>query len=188
MHSSRLSTILQHGGIAVIPTDTIYGIVANALDRKAVRRLFALRRKIPRKPFVVLIDAISRLKEFGVTLDTKQKKFLSCIWPGKVSVIFPCEKSKFSYLHLGTNTLAFRLPKGKRLNALLRKVGPLVAPSANPEGKKPAETIAQAKNYFGVRIDAYVNAGRISGEPSTVVSLVGLSPKVLREGAVKIKL
>ncbi|HBV01709.1 MAG TPA: threonylcarbamoyl-AMP synthase [Candidatus Taylorbacteria bacterium] len=185
MDSFSVSTILKNGGLAVIPTDTIYGVVARALDRKAVERLFAIRRKTPQKPFVILIDNISRLKEFGVTLDAKQKKFLSDVWPRKVSIIFPCAKRKFSYLHLKTNTLAFRLPKGEKLNTLLRKTGPLVAPSANPEGKKPAETIAEAKNYFGTRVDVYIGAGRLRGKPSTVISLVGSSPKVLRQGAVK---
>ena len=95
MNFSSASTILKRGGLAVIPTDTIYGIVARALDRKAVKRLFALRRKTSLKPFVILIDNISRLKKFGVTLDAKQKKFLNGVWPGKVSVIFPCAKKNF---------------------------------------------------------------------------------------------
>ncbi|MSU55885.1 MAG: threonylcarbamoyl-AMP synthase [Candidatus Taylorbacteria bacterium] len=185
---STLINLLKKGGIGVIPTDTIYGVVVRALDKKAVKKLYALRRKTPEKPFIVLISSITELAGFAITPTPAVSRFLKTVWPGKVSVIFPCKAKKFSYLHLGTNTLAFRLPKSKKLQTLLKKTGPLLAPSANPEGEKPAETIAEAKKYFGEKIDVYVSAGRLRGKPSTLVSFLGDSPKVLRAGAVKIKI
>lgn len=181
-----LVAVLRHGGIAVIPTDTMYGIVAGARDKKAVARLYRLRRVTPRKPFIILIDSISRLREFEITLNLAQEAFLNRVWPGKVSVVLPCAQKAFAYLHRDTKALAFRLPKSKTLIALLQKTGPLVAPSANPEGKRPAATIAAAKRYFGGRVDIYQNASRKPGKPSTLVSLLGSTPKVLREGAVDV--
>ncbi len=186
MSLSRVVPLLQKGGIVVIPTDTIYGIIAKAFDRTAVKRLFAFRRASPRKPFVILIDSVSRLKEFGITLNAAQRRFLRDVWPGKVSVVLSCPIKEFAYLHCGRKTLAFRLPNTKGLRTLLKKTGPLVAPSANPEGMRPAETAAAARRYFGARVDAYVGAGRMSGKPSTLVSFTGASPKVLREGAVSL--
>lgn len=194
MPNSKVESILKHGGLAVIPTDTIYGIVARASIRQAVARLYALRRpmragKTARKPFIILIGGILQLREFDVQLTPQQKAFLKKVWPGKVSVVLLCPSKKFSYLHLGTNTLAFRLPKSPKLQTLLAKTGPLVAPSANPEGKKPAQTIAEAKKYFGEKVDIYVNADKTySGKPSTLVSLLEKEPRVLREGGVKIKI
>ena len=179
--------ILNDGGIAVIPTDTIYGVVAKARDRKAVTRLYALRRKTPNKPFIILISSVKDLAQFGIRPDRKTAEFLTSVWPGKVSVILPCLGKTFSYLHLGTATLAFRLPKSKSLLALLKETGPLVAPSANREGEKPAETIAEAKKYFGDEVDLYIGGNKkMRGKPSTLVSLVTGTPVVLREGAVKI--
>lgn len=188
MPLSKIISILKHGGLAVIPTDTIYGIVARARDRKAITLLYRIRRQTAKKPFIVLIDRIARLREFGIHPTLAQKLFLKKVWPGKVSVILPCALRQFSYLHLRTKTLAFRLPKSKRLLALLEKTGPLVAPSANLEGEKPAETVSEAKKYFGSRVDAYVGGGRMRGTPSTIVSLLGSSPKVLRRGAVDVTL
>lgn len=182
--SPRIISILRHGGIAVIPTDTMYGIVARACDRNAVARLYELRRVTSRKPFIILIDSISRLREFGITLNAAQETFLDLVWPGKVSVVLPCAQEAFAYLHRGTKTLAFRFPKNKTLVALIRKTGPLVAPSANPEGKRPAETIAAAKRYFGAQVALYHGVSRKQGKPSTLVSLLDSFPKVLREGAV----
>lgn len=191
----KVASVLKDGGIAVIPTDTIYGIVGRASIRKAVVRLYALRRKTParheggaKKPFIVLIDSLTRLQNFGIRLTPIQKLFLKKIWPGKVSVVLPCPSKKFSYLHLGTNTLAFRLPKSKSLQTILKKTGPLVAPSANPEGRKPAQTIAEAKKYFGGKVDVYTGSRKkFSGKPSTLISLLNDKPVVIREGVVKVK-
>ncbi|MEK7169734.1 MAG: L-threonylcarbamoyladenylate synthase [Patescibacteria group bacterium] len=184
--NQSVARVLSIGGIAVIPTDTLYGVVARAHDKEAAARLFTLRRATTPKPFIILIDDISRLPEFGVRITPAEQTFLKKIWPGKVSVILPCWTKRFSYLHLGTNTLAFRLPKSKKLQKLLAETGPLLAPSANPEGQQPAKTITEAKKYFGNTVDAYFSAGRMSGEPSTLVSLLSGKPVVLREGAVQI--
>lgn len=186
MSLSSLVRVLQRGGIAVIPTDTVYGIVARARDRSAVARLYRLRRITPRKPFIILIDSVARLGEFGIALDAAQRKFLARVWPGKISVVLPCAKKKFAYLHLGKSALAFRLPKNRTLTALLRNTGPLVAPSANPEGMKPAETVSEARRYFGDSVDIYTRVSRKRGKPSTLVSFLGSVPKVLRKGAANV--
>ena len=78
-------------------------------------------------------------------------------WPGKVSLIL--------------NGTAFRLPKNKKLIEILKKTGPLVAPSTNIEGKKPAETITQAKKYFGDKVDFYVSGGTLKSKPSALISI-----------------
>ncbi len=188
MFSTHLSSLLSRGGLAVIPTDTIYGIVAKALNRKAVERLYAFRRETAQKPFIVLISDITDLRVFGCKVTLVQEKFLKKVWPGKVSVVFPCKAKKFSYLHRNTGSLAFRLPRSSRLQALLKETGPLVAPSANFEGKTPARTIKEAKSYFGTHVDMYIGAKRAYvGKPSTLVSLLSGAPQVLREGAVTIE-
>lgn len=183
----RALDALQQGGLAVLPTDTIYGIVAKALDKRAVKRLYALRRTSSKKPFIILISSLRDLAAFGLEPSATELHFLSRVWPGKMSVVLRASGKRFGYLHRGTNTLAFRLPKKKSLQALLRKTGPLAAPSANPEGEKPAETVAEAKAYFGNQVDAYVAAGRGTNIPSTLVSLIGGKPVVIRRGSVRIR-
>jgi L-threonylcarbamoyladenylate synthase len=88
-------------------------------------------------------------------------------------------------LHLGTQSLAFRVPKPKGLQSLLKKTGPLVAPSANPEGMKPALTMREAKKYFGNAVALYV-PGLVHRAPSSLVSLLGPTPVVISRGTVKI--
>ncbi len=175
--------ILKAGGIGILPTDTLYGIVGSAFSKKAVKRIYAVKGRDENKPFIILISSQSDLKKFGVELTKEQRTFLSAAWKGRraTSVILPVPLKKFEYLHRGTQSLAFRLPNNKELLLLLKKTGPLVAPSANPHGKEPAHTIADAKEYFGDNIDFYIAGGRKEGKPSRLISLMSERLEVLRE-------
>jgi len=182
-----IAPILKLGGVGVIPTDTLYGIVGSALDKKTVERVYQLRKRELSKPMIILIPSLSDLKKFGIILSSSQKKILGEVWPAKVSVIFECKLKKWEYLHRGQKTLAFRFPADEELVSLLKKVGPLVAPSANLSGKKPAETYLEAKKYFGEDVDFYVDCGKLKSKPSTLVEFGKDGKlKILREGAVRI--
>jgi L-threonylcarbamoyladenylate synthase len=86
-------------------------------------------------------------------------------------VILECSNRKLEYLHRGTKTLAFRLPKDGKIRKFLGKTGPLVAPSANPEGKKPARNVREAQGYFGSAVDFYLDGGLVKAEPSTLIEI-----------------
>lgn len=189
MKTSELITEkIKSDKIGVIPTDTIYGVAASAFSRKAVARAYKILKRNPKKPFIVLISSIKDLALFKVELDHKTEEILDNIWPGRISAVLPVKARKFEYLHRGTKTLAFRLPKEKNLADLLKKTGPLISTSTNPEGLKTAETIAQAKKYFGDGIDFYVNGGKIKSLPSTLVEIKEGKIRVLRDGSGNIKL
>ncbi len=189
--TSGAAAILRRGGVGILPTDTLYGIVGQAFSREAVRRIYLLRRRNPKKPMIILIGDIGDLRLFGIRLTPQTKAAVRVLWPGKVSVLldFPLRNKRllrtFSYLHRGTKSLAFRLPAPQALRSLLRKTGPLVAPSANFEGEPPALTPAVARAYFGDRVDFYLDRGRRAGKPSTLVRLEKGRVVVLREGAVR---
>jgi L-threonylcarbamoyladenylate synthase len=176
--SSQAAKILKGGGVGVVPTDTLYGISASIFFPEAIARIYRLRRRNPQKPLIVLISSFSDLKKLGVRLRKKEKTFLKGVWPGKVSVV----------LRRGKSTVAVRLPKHARLRAFLKKTGPLVSTSVNPEGLPPAKTIAQAKKYFGDKLDFYIDLGRLDSLPSTLVSLQKGKLEILRPGAARIKM
>lgn len=167
--------MLGAGKIGVIPTDTIYGIVGQALNKDAVERIYSVRKRNPNKPMIILISSTKDLELFGINADEKLKTILSQFWPGKTSVILPIDNDyflkKLTYLHRGTKTLAFRLPKEKKLTKLISQTGPLVAPSANTEGLPPSTTIEEAKKYFGNQVDFYVDGGKIECPPSKLIKI-----------------
>lgn len=184
--------ILKNGGVGVIPTDTIYGIVGSALKKEAVRKVSKIKKRSDGKGFIVLISSVEELKIFGMEINETARIFMKKFWPGKVSIEFISPLPKFDYLKKIGDTIAFRLPDKDDLLELLKQTGPLVAPSANPEGKSPAKNISEAKNYFGLpasegdKVDFYEDGGELDSEPSTLVKIVGDKVEVLRQGAVKV--
>lgn len=148
----------------MIPTDTIYGIVGLALNEKTVERISRIKKRSPEKPFINLIGGWSEVKKFGI--DISQYKIPENIEPT-------------TYIIEG---ISFRIPNVPELCDLLLKTGPLIAPSANPEGLPPARNIPQAKEYFGDSVDLYVDGGEISGKASRIIKLnIDGSVFVLRE-------
>lgn len=154
-----------------MPTDTIYGLVGRAFSKKAVERIYKIKKRNKNKPFIILVSSVEDIGMFGVSLSEETYLLLKKIFPAKVSVILPCDNRKFAYLHRGKKSLAFRVPKNLRLRRLIKKTGPLVAPSANPEGMILADTIQKAKEYFGDKVDFYFDAGKIREKPSVIIEI-----------------
>ncbi len=178
----KAKKILENEGVVILPTDTLYGIVASVDSKKAIDKIYKIKERDKSKPFIVLISSVKDLEKFNI------KGEFSKIFIPKVSVLLPCKQASFKYIHRGTGEIAFRLVgnKNKNLFNLIKKVGPIVAPSANKESLKPAETIKDAKDYFGLDVDFYINGGKKVGEPSTLIRVKDGAIEILRQGRVKI--
>jgi L-threonylcarbamoyladenylate synthase len=180
---TAIEILRKTGAVGVIPTDTVYGVVARAVDPEAVARLYTLKKR-EAKPGTIIAASINQLAELGIKL-----RYLTAVqqfWPGAVSVVIPCGED-LAYLHGGLRSLAVRIPADLQLRAFLEQTGPLLTSSANHPSEPPANTVAEANGYFGEEVDFYVDGGDLSGrEPSTVIRMVDDAIEVLREGAVKI--
>ncbi len=164
---------LLKSGVAVLPTDTIYGLHCLATNKAGVERIYKLKGRDASKPFILLISSLDDLELFGVKLDDKLTALLKDYWPGPNSIILPIPDTvgKFVYLHRGTNSLAFRLPAYKHLSKLLHQSGPLVSTSANPSGQPPAPDVPTAKAYFSNSVDFYLDVGKLTNPPSCIYKL-----------------
>lgn len=176
LDSQELIESLKNGGVAVIPTDTIYGIVGLASSKEATERIYELKGRDKSKPFIVLISSVDDLKLLDIELDEDSRKLIQKYWPGKVSIV----------LQRSSDNLAARLPDYPELRELIKETGPLAAPSANPEGLPPAKDIQEAINYFGDKVDYYVDGGELNSNPSTLIKIENGKVIVLRKGAVTI--
>ena len=185
----KAEKILKNDGVVILPTDTLYGITGLALSKKVIERIYKIKGRDEKKPFIVLITSYKDLELFGVKIREKQAKILEKFWPGKVTVVLPCPSIKFEYLHRGVMSIAFRMISGinKNLYNLIKKVGPLVAPSANPSDLKYAETIAQPEKYFENKVDLYIDKGAKKGKSSTLVKFDNDKLVVLRQGEVLVE-
>jgi L-threonylcarbamoyladenylate synthase len=166
----KISEIIAAGELVVLPTDTLYGLVASALNPRAIKKIYRVKKRDPQKPLITLIASKRDLKMFGLKLTPAQTATLKKLWPGPTSVIIKGQ--------------AFRLPALPALRLLLRATGPLVAPSANPEGLAPAKSAREAEAYFGSQVALYVAGPVKTGAPSTLLKLDEAGQiELLRSGA-----
>jgi len=173
---------IRSGQIGIFPTDTLYAVSGSALNENAVERIFEIKKRSSKKPLIILIGSLEDLGLFGIRPTEKELRILEKIWPGKFSVVLGVGQEDLAYLHRGTQSLAFRIPDDPWLRSFLEKSGPIVAPSANPEGLPPAKTIAEAKDYFKESVDFYFDKGTLEGKASTIISLLDNHVAILRPG------
>src|SRR3989344_7686334 len=182
----QICQLLVSGGVGVLPTDTIYGLHGSAKFPETIERIYRLKNREGDKPMIILISSLLDLDQFGIFLDEKNKAILGKVWPNPVSVVLSCPNPQFKYLHRGKESLAFRIHKDEFLQNILCQSGPLVSTSVNLAGGKSAESIDEAAEYFGDRIDLYVNKGELSNGSSTVIALKNGEIQVLRQGSFKL--
>ncbi len=170
---TRAAQLLRGGGVVAFPTDTVYGLGADASDEVAQKRIFAIKGRPVGMPLILMAAAESQL-EGWVHIDTRAEQFIRRWWPGPLTVI----------LHApGGRTMGVRIPQNEVALELLRAAGPLMTTSANLHGKEPAMTADEASELGGLA--AVIDGGRApGGTPSTVLDLTGPEPHVLREGAI----
>lgn len=175
---------LKAGQIGVIPTDTLYGVVVSANNQETTKRLFDDVKKRENKTGTIIAASIDQLVELGM-----KRRYLTAVeqfWPGPISIVIPTGMD-LEYLHHGKQSLAVRIPAEKELLELLKETGPLLTSSANLAGKPEANSVDEARSYFGDKLDFYVDGGNISGRlPSTIIQINDDAVEVLRTGAVKI--
>lgn len=164
---TELATVLANGGIAVVRTDTIYGIIGRASKRKTVEKIYEVKQRDPSKQCIILIPGSGTIREYSSII----AKYST---PDQLptSVIVPVS-DQHDWLTRGGKTLAYRVVRDELLKKVIQAVGPVVAPSANPEGLPPARTIEEAKAYFGDAVDLYVDGGEVpeSTQASRIVQL-----------------
>jgi len=174
---------LHQGAVGIMPTDTVFGIVARALDKEAVAKLYRVKHR-EGKPGTIIAANIQQLETLGI--DAGSLARVASLWPAPVSAVLP-DHEALDYLDQGRQSLAVRVTAVPALQKLLEKTGPLLTSSANLPGEPPAETIEQAYAYFGDDVDFYVAAADWPlGAPSTIIRLTGKTIEVLRQGTVHI--
>jgi tRNA threonylcarbamoyl adenosine modification protein (Sua5/YciO/YrdC/YwlC family) len=164
----EIADVLRAGGVALLPTDTIYGLHASATNEQAVARIRSMKERGDDKPFVVIASSIEQLTNLGATIPDA----LHEIWPAPLTAIVAS----------GERTIAARVPDLAWLRALLDRTGPLVSTSANRSGQPPITTPEMLANDLRDALDALLDAGPREGQPSTIVDFTGEEPRMVREG------
>jgi len=178
----KVTELIEKGKVVVFPTDTVYGLIADAKNEKAVEKIFKIKKRSKRKPIPIFIESLKVVKKIA-KVDKGKEKFLMKIWPGKVTAILEAKDKKFPKSILKKNKIGIRIPNYKFLNLLLKKIKkPLAQTSANiskiPTPMNIKGILKQFKNRK-FQPDLIIDAGNLGQKPSIVLDLTEEPPKIV---------
>lgn len=178
--------IIRNGGVVVFPTETVYGIGANALDSEAVKKIFKAKNRPADNPLIVHITKTEDIYDLAENFPERARILTEAFWPGPLTVILPKKECVPDITSAGLSSVAVRMPRHEIARALINFSGvPIAAPSANISGKPSPTSGVHVVNDMLGRVDAIIEAGSCEvGVESTVLSLLDEVPVLLRPGAV----
>lgn len=178
--------ILRQGGLVAFPTETVYGLGANALSEEAAGKIYAAKGRPSDNPLIIHIADFEALPPLVSAIPEAGKKLMEAFWPGPLTLIFPKSSLVPGTTTGGLDTVAVRMPADKTARALIRLSGvPVAAPSANTSGRPSPTTADHVWQDMNGRIEMIVDGGPVGiGVESTIIDVSGEEPMILRPGAV----
>lgn len=182
------ASVLRSGGVVAFPTESFYGLGADALDPQAVERIFRIKGRPESKPLLVLVDGIERVEALCVEISAGARELMARHWPGPLTLVLRAAPAVPALVTAGTGTLGVRVPGHPVALGLVRAAAlPVTAPSANESGGEPPTTPGAVRASFEGRVDMLLDGGPTAGGPgSTVADCTVWPPRLLRQGPVRL--
>ncbi len=186
---ARAAQILRSGGLVGIPTETVYGLAANALDGAAAAKIFAAKGRPADNPLIVHISKFEQIYDLVTEVPDSAKKLAKAFWPGPMTMILPKAPCIPNEVSAGLPTVAIRFPSHPAAQRIITESGlPLAAPSANTSGRPSPTTAQHVLHDLSGKIDAVLDGGPCGvGVESTVITLATNPPRLLRPGGITLE-
>ena len=180
------AAVVEAGGLVAFPTESFYGLGADALDADAVARVFEVKGRPEHKALLVLVDSIDMAAGLAARVSDGARALMARYWPGPLTLVLEAAARVPVGLTGGGSTIGVRMPGHAVARALVRSAGrPITAPSANPSEAPPALTAAAVREYFEGRVELILDGGPTAGGAgSTVADCTVWPPRILRQGPV----
>ena len=183
---SRCATTIANGGVAVVPTDTLYGLAASIADAKAVARVVAIKRRGPGVGMPVLMASAEQVRTVGDVV-RHLDELGAAFWPGGLTLVIPARPELDARIADARRTVAVRVPGMEATREVSRRAGvPITGTSANRRDQVPPTTVVEARAALGSAVDAFLDGGPVMGTASTIVDLTSDPPSMLRAGAISL--
>jgi len=181
--------LIETGGLIGFPTESFYGLGANALDARAVARVFAVKGRPEAKPLLVLVDSVAMAESLATEISSGTRDLMARHWPGPLTLVLTASGRVPSGLTGGTGTVGVRMPGHALARALVAAAArPVTAPSANPSAAPPPTTAEAVRQYFAGRMELILDGGATAGGAgSTVADCTVWPPRILRQGPVVVE-
>jgi L-threonylcarbamoyladenylate synthase len=180
----RAAQVIQEGGLVAFPTETVYGLGADAMSERAVRRIFEAKGRPADNPLIVHVADREMLSDVAAEVNSTAERLIQHFWPGPLTLVLKRKPEAAPSVSAGLETVAVRMPRGEVVLQLLRRAGrPIAAPSANSSGRPSPTTAAHVLEDLAGKIDMLLDAGPTNiGIESTVLDLTSSPPVILRPG------
>jgi L-threonylcarbamoyladenylate synthase len=176
---------VKNGGLVVLPTDTVYGVGADAFNSAAVSALLAAKGRGRDMPVPVLVGSWHTIDGLAMSVSTSMRNLVRAFWPGALSLVVRQAPSVQWDLGDARGTVMLRMPLHPVAIELLREVGPMAVSSANISGRPPAVNVGDARQQLGDLVDIYLDGGPAAQQAaSTILDLTSPEPRILRSGPV----
>ena len=185
---NRTVHVLEQGGIVIFPTETVYGIGANAYKEEAVRRIYEVKNRPDEKPLSIMVSGINEIEKYAVIQSDVERKIINNFMPGPITIILKKKLGVFDYISSRKDTVGIRIPDNKIVLEILKKLKfPIVAPSANISGMPSGIDLKDILKDFDGKVDVCIDGGKAKiGEASTIVEVIDGKPVILRQGKITI--
>jgi L-threonylcarbamoyladenylate synthase len=185
----RARHILLSGGVVAFPTESFYGLGVNALDEKAIQRLFKIKQRDKNHPILILIPSLDSLNRFVIDIPELAFKLMDHYWPGGLTLVFKAGHDISTLLTANTDKIGVRLSSHHIATALAQTIdNPITGTSANISGQSPCTNTTEVSRQMGMDIDLILDGGKTQGGMgSTILDVTVNPPKLLREGMITIE-
>lgn len=180
----KLRTILENGGAVVLPTETVYGLFAQALNEEAVNRVYQLKQRPRDKAMNLNVSNLNDIYFFSQNPPHYLEKLYNRFMPGPLTIILKANENVPFWVNSGLDTVGFRLPKHEKTLRLIRETGPLIGPSANVSGQESGKVFTKLLSQFSEKLEGIADDEALTGIDSTILDLSGPKARILRQGSI----
>lgn len=180
----KLRTILENGGAVILPTETVYGLFAQALNEDAVNRVYQLKQRPRDKAMNLNVSNLNDIYFFSQNIPFFLEKLYNRFMPGPLTIILKANEKVPFWVNSGLDTVGFRLPNHEQTLRLISETGPLIGPSANISGNESGKKFSDIQAQFSVDLPGIEDDQALTGIDSTILDLSGQKARILRQGAI----
>lgn len=180
----KLRTILENGGAVVLPTETVYGLFAQALNEEAVNRVYQLKQRPRDKAMNLNVSNLNDIYFFSQNPPHYLEKLYNRFMPGPLTIILKANKNVPFWVNSGLDTVGFRLPKHEKTLRLIAETGPLIGPSANVSGQESGKEFTKLLSQFSEKLEGIADDKALTGIDSTILDLSGPKARIFRQGSI----
>ncbi|HEM5324421.1 TPA: threonylcarbamoyl-AMP synthase [Streptococcus suis] len=184
MTMDKLRTILENGGAVILPTETVYGLFAQALNEDAVNRVYQLKQRPRDKAMNLNVSNLNDIYFFSQNIPFFLEKLYNRFMPGPLTIILKANENVPFWVNSGLDTVGFRLPNHEQTLRLISETGPLIGPSANISGNESGKKFSDIQAQFSVDLPGIEDDQALTGIDSTILDLSEQKARILRQGAI----